>query len=113
MDGILLIMAKRTTIQHPAVQRLLWELGENIRLARLRRKFSAELVAERAGMSRTTLRAIENGEAGVTIGAYANVLHSLGLHDDIGLIGRDDELGRKLQDAELPMRRRSPKRRSE
>ncbi len=45
------------------------ELGEDIRLARLRRHFSMKMVAERAGMSRTTLRAIEQGQAGVTIGA--------------------------------------------
>jgi transcriptional regulator with XRE-family HTH domain len=105
------IMARRTTIQHPSVQRLLRELGENIRLARLRRGFSMQLVAERVGMSRTTLRSIERGEASVTLGAYANVLHSLGLHEDLGLIARDDELGRKLQDAALPMRRRAPKKR--
>jgi len=104
-------MARKTTVQHPAVQRLMRELGENIRLARLRRRFPAQLVAERAGMSRTTLRAIERGEAGVTIGAYANVLHCLGLHDDLGLIARDDELGRKLQDAELPRRCRAPRER--
>ncbi|MBW2257044.1 MAG: helix-turn-helix transcriptional regulator [Deltaproteobacteria bacterium] len=100
-------MARKTTVQHPSVQRLLRQLGENIRLARLRRGFSAQLVAERAGMSRTTLRAIERGEAGVTLGAYANVLHSLGLHEDLGLIGRDDELGRRIQDARLPTRGRS------
>ena len=101
------VMARKTTIQHPSVGRLLRELGENIRLARLRRGFSMQLVAERAGMSRTTLRSIERGEAGVTLGAYANVLHSLGLHEDLGLIARDDELGRKLQDAGLPARRRA------
>jgi len=105
----MLIMARKTTIQHPAVQRLLTQLGENIRLARLRRRFSMQLVAERAGMSRTTLRAIERGEAGVTLGAYANALHCLGLHEDLGLIARDDELGRKLQDAGLPTRRRAPR----
>lgn len=103
-------MARKTTIQLPAVKRLLAELGENIRLARLRRRLSAQLVAERAGMSRTTLRAIEEGKAGVTIGAYANVLHCLGLEKDLALIARDDVLGRKLQDAGLSTRARAPKR---
>lgn len=92
------------------VARLMRELGENIRLARLRRGFSMALVAERAGMSRPTLRAVENGEPGVSLGSYANVLHSLGLHEDLALIARDDELGRKLQDAGLPTRRRARKR---
>ena len=103
-------MPKQSTLPHPAVQRLLRELGENIRLARLRRGFSMELVAERAGMSRTTLRAVESGQPAVTLGSYANVLHSLGLHEDLALVARDDELGRKLQDAKLPTRRRAPKR---
>ncbi len=105
-------MARKTTVQLPALKRILEELGENIRLARLRRKFSAQLIAERAGMSRTTLRAIEKGEAGVTIGAYANVLQCLGLEKDIALIGRDDILGRKLQDAGLSSRGRSVRKKS-
>ena len=102
-------MARKTTAQLPALKRLLKELGENIKMARLRRKLSAQLVSERAGMSRTTLRAIENGEAGVTIGAYANVLKCLGFENDIALIARDDELGRKLQDAGLPTKARASK----
>jgi len=69
-----------------------------------------ELVAERAGMSRTTLRAVERGEPGVSLGACANALHSLGLDEDLALVARDDELGRKLQHAKLPTRRRAPKR---
>jgi transcriptional regulator with XRE-family HTH domain len=85
---------------------VLTELGENIKLARLRRRFSATLIAERAGITRNTLRAIEKGEASVTLGAYINVLHCLGLEKDLKVVARDDVLGRKLQDAGLPDGRR-------
>lgn len=94
-------MARKTTIPAPALDGILKELGENIRFARLRRKVSMTMLAERAGMTRNTLRAIERGDSGVTLGAYANVLFSLGLEKDLLLIGKDDSLGRKLQDAEL------------
>ena len=68
-----------------------------------------QLVAERAGISRTTLHSVERGEATASLGAYANVLHSLGLHQDLGLVARDDDLGRKLQDAKLTTPRRAPR----
>jgi transcriptional regulator with XRE-family HTH domain len=102
-------MSRNKSIILPSLQRLLTELGENIRLARLRRKFSASLLAERAGIARNTLRAIERGDPSVTFGAYANVLFSLGLDEDLKLIARDDELGRKLQDLNLPIKARAPR----
>src|ERR1700733_1442132 len=102
-------MSRKKNVALPYLQRLLTGLGENIRLARLRRKFSAVMVAERAGIARNTLRAIERGEASVTFGAYANVLLSLGLEKDLRLIAHDDELGRKLQDAGLPTKARAPR----
>ena len=105
-------MGRKNTPVLPGLERILYEMGENIRLARLRRRLSASLVAERAGMSRPTLRAIEKGDPKVSIGAYANVLLSLGLEKDLSLIAANDELGRKLQDVELPVRIRAPKRKS-
>lgn len=102
-------MAREKNIMFPSVQRVLAELGENIRLARLRRKYSAVMVAERAGIARNTLRAIERGDASVTFGAYVNVLFCLGLIKDLSMVARDDELGRKLQDAGLSIKTRAPK----
>ena len=86
----------------PSYTRMLGTLGEQIKLARLRRKISATLAAERAGISRATLYNVEKGSASVTIGAYAAALHALNnLDRDLLLVARDDELGRKLQDLEL------------
>jgi transcriptional regulator with XRE-family HTH domain len=82
-------------------------MGEQIKYARLRRKLSAELIAERAGISRATLWAIEKGSPSVAMGYYAAVLHSLNrLDKDLLLVAKDDELGRKLQDLNLPVRKR-------
>lgn len=102
-------MGRKKNIPLPSLQRLMIEIGKNIHLARLRRKFSAEIVAERAGIARNTLRAIERGDSNVTFGAYANVLLCLGLEKDLTLIAHDDELGRKLQDAGLSIKARAPK----
>jgi transcriptional regulator with XRE-family HTH domain len=93
----------------PSLRRLLVEVGENIRLARLRRRLSTTIIAERADISRNTLRAIEKGEPGVSFATYIMVLFCLGLEQDLKLIARDDELGRKLQDAELTVKARSPR----
>lgn len=99
-------MARRSSLPLPRVSRLLAELGQNIRLARMRRELSAALVAERAGISRPTLRSIERGDAGVTLGSIANVLQTLGLAGDLGQVARADELGRRLEDARLQAKQR-------
>lgn len=88
---------------------MLASLGENIRLARLRRDLSSEQIAERAGISRGTLVKIERGDEGVAIGCYFRVLIALGLAQDILLLAKDDELGRKLQDAKLEVKERASK----
>lgn len=94
-------MPRKTAPLSPTLEDILKILGENIRLARLRRKITTTMLAERSGMNRGTLRKIENGDSGATMGAYASVLFCLGLEKDLLLIGNADPLGRRLQDAEL------------
>ncbi|HEC42732.1 MAG TPA: XRE family transcriptional regulator [Bacteroides sp.] len=104
-------MAIKKTILLPETQRILIGLGENIKLARLRRKLSSGQVSERAGISRPTLLSIEKGNPGVSMGTYIQVLFVLGLEKDIHAVARDDILGRKLQDAKLIVGKRAPKKR--
>ena len=80
---------------------LLEQMGENIKLARKRRKLTAIQVAERAGIARSTLYLVEKGDSSVAMGAYFNVLRVFGLQDDFLKLAVDDELGRKLQDLDL------------
>lgn len=103
---------KRTQILTPKSQKLLAELGERIKLARLRRKLSSQQVSERAGISRATLWQVEKGAPGPSMGAYFMVLFTLGLERDFQKLAADDELGRKLQDAELSPKARAPKRKT-
>ncbi|TVQ79669.1 MAG: helix-turn-helix domain-containing protein [Bradymonadales bacterium] len=102
-------MPSKSKIALPSLTRLIRELGLNIRQARLRRRLSAQQVAERAGMTRVTLRKVESGNPSVSLGTYLSVLHVLGLHNDIHLVAKDDELGRRLQDAELEIKQPAPK----
>ncbi|WP_338639627.1 helix-turn-helix transcriptional regulator [Burkholderia pyrrocinia] len=75
-------------------------------MARLRRRLTAKHLAERAGMTAVTLRNLERGNAGVTMGAYLAVMQVLGVDGDLDLLLRDDPLGRQAQDANLPQRGR-------
>ena len=103
-------MSKRKTVVMPGTQDILSRMGEQIKLARLRRELPAELVAERAGISRATLWNVEKGSPSVAMGAYAAVLHALNNMDkDLLLVAKDDEFGRKLQDLGLLTRKRAPK----
>ena len=94
-------MKSKKQILLPRFQRALEQMGENIKLARKRRKLTTIQVAERAGIDRTTLYYIEKGNPSVSMGAYFNVLRVLGLQDDFLKLAADDEFGRKLQDLKL------------
>jgi transcriptional regulator with XRE-family HTH domain len=102
-------MNTRKTLLLPKTAKILAEFGENIKLARLRRKLSAGQVAERAHVGRTTLWAIEKGSPNVAIGFYVQVLFVLGLEKDLLKVAGDDPLGRRLQDAKLLVKERAPK----
>ena len=82
-------------------------VGEQIKLARLRRNLSVAQIAERATCSSLTVSRIEKGSPTVSLGIYLRVLYALQLEDDILLLAKEDELGRRLQDLSLINRRRA------
>jgi transcriptional regulator with XRE-family HTH domain len=94
-------MNTKKQILLPVFQKLLEQMGENIKLARKRRSLTTVQVSERAGIDRTTLYYIEKGNPSVSLGAYFNVLRVLGLQNDFLKLAGDDEFGRKLQDLKL------------
>lgn len=102
-------MNKKRPVLLPRHERMLQQVGEQFKLARLRRKLSAEQVSERANIGTSTLWRIEKGDPGVAIGNYLQVLVTLGLSQDILKLASDDELGRKIQDAGLISKKRAPK----
>ena len=97
----------------PKQKRMFAQVGEQLRLARLRRRLSAEQVAERAGIARSTLALIEKGSSSSSIETLFRILSVLGLEEDFLAIAQDDELGRRLEDAKLTSpRKRAPKRKT-
>jgi len=105
-------MKKMTDDILPGLARTMSGLGEKLKTARLRRRYSAAMVAQRAGISRDTLYRIELGDPGVSFGNYARVMQVLRLEQDLNRLAADDELGRKLQDADIGTRARAPRRKS-
>lgn len=91
----------------PKQSRMLAEMGNNIRLARLRRGYTSLEMAERTSLGRNTISSIEAGDESVAMGNYFRVLVALGLDNDILLLAKDDILGRKLQDAGLEVKKRA------
>lgn len=94
-------MRSRKSTLLPRETRLLEQLGENIKLARLRRGLTTSQVAERAHIARSTLWHVEKGSDHISIGIVLHVLSVLGLAGDLRSVARDDALGRKLQDIRL------------
>jgi len=101
-------MSRQRPVLFPKHQRLLEQLGENLRLARKRRKLTTSQVAERAGISRSTLYHLEKGDANSSLAVLLQVLVALKLENDLSKLASDDELGRKLADIQLLKTGRKP-----
>ncbi len=98
---------QREVVIMPKTLDILKTMGEQIKMARLRRNLPVKIVSERAGISRNTLWQIEKGNPSVAIGYYAAVLHALNnLDEDLLLVAKDDVLGKKLQDLEISAKKR-------
>lgn len=99
-------MNMKSVLLGPRGREALAQFGENLRLARRRRKLTVKMVSERAGISRTTVWKIEKGDPSVAIGFYVKVLNALNLQREISNLALEDEQGRLLQDASLLGKRR-------
>lgn len=94
-------MSGKKIVLLPTPEKIIKELGVNLTLARKRRKLTRDLVAERAGIARSTLQRIEDGNPAVAMSSYLQVLFVLGLERDLLRVAADDQLGRKLQDVAI------------
>ena len=103
-------MAKRTPPSHPVAQRAIKALGERLRAARLRRKMTQAVMAERVGVSVPTLAKLEDGDPTTSLATMFRVLSVLNLASDLDKLAAEDKLGRELQDALLTPPRPSGRR---
>lgn len=106
-------MAGKTIILRIRTEQILMKMGYRIKKARLRRNIRAEVLAEQAGISKGTLSAVEKGISTVSIGAYAAVLHVLGMEEDFGFIAMDEEGKKKYHELCLLPRERATKRKDD
>ncbi|MFZ6757938.1 helix-turn-helix domain-containing protein [Undibacterium sp. Ji50W] len=97
-------MKTRIPRPFPTIDRQLKSFGQRLREARLRRDISTVLFCERMNVSRDTLNRMEKGDASIAIGTYLRALRILGMDSDFELVAKNDELGRRLQDAKLLIR---------
>ncbi|MFZ5654331.1 MAG: helix-turn-helix domain-containing protein [Pseudomonadota bacterium] len=81
---------------------MLHRLGERLRLLRMRQRLSAKQMAAAAGMSVMTLRSLERGGSGVTMGAYLAVLGVLGIERDVEALAAAAFTGADLAAAGSP-----------
>lgn len=97
-------MKTKIPLPFPSVDRQLKAFGLRLREARLRRDISTVLFCERMNVSRDTLNRLEKGDASIAIGTYLRALRLLGMDKDFDAVAKNDDLGRKLQDAKLLVR---------
>ena len=98
-------MRQKLTTPIP-VKKALKKLGKDIREARIRRRIPVALMADRVGISRVTLKSVEDGRPTVSMGIYATALYVLGMLDrlkDIADIAFDF-VGQALSSEKLPKR---------
>lgn len=92
---------RRKAVVYPGQMKILEQLGQNIELAMKRRKITTTRMAERTGLSRTTVRLIREGSPRVSLGHYLTVLSILKLENDLANVAKNDLLGEKLDEIRL------------
>jgi transcriptional regulator with XRE-family HTH domain len=102
-------MRSKKAVFRPKETAILQQLGENIRLARLRRQLTMEQVAERANIGRSTLWHVEKGSDHISIGIILKVLSVFSMENELKTLAKDDEFGQKLQDIGLLVKKRAPR----